>query len=133
MTDQRPQIDLICNLVARREDGKVLFVREDPEDRRWGLPYRGLVPYQHPDEVAPLVVADWGLTSSSVQFSEIESFRGRSGWHVMFNYLADVQGEPAGDGASGWFAPEAMPHTLHGYWEKEVVRRAVARAEHQAS
>jgi hypothetical protein len=128
MTDQRPQIDLICNLVARREDGRVLFVREDPQDPRWGLPYRGLVPYQHPDEVAPSVLADWELTSTRLLFSEIESFRGRSGWHVMFNYLADVSGEARQGTPSDWFAPEAMPHTLHGRWEKDVVLRALTRA-----
>ena len=34
-TEQRPEIDLIANLVVVGEDLDVLFVRYDPDDERW--------------------------------------------------------------------------------------------------
>jgi hypothetical protein len=127
MKEKRPQIDLICNVVIRRPGGDVLLARYEAEDPRWWLPGRGLVPYEHPDEVASKIVADLGLSAKRVAFTEVESFRGRTGWHVMFNYVANVGGEPAGGVPCGWFAAEALPPLVHGKWEKDVIKRSMAK------
>ena len=52
---------------------------------------------------------------------------GRTGWHVMFNYVVEASGEPGGKIASQWFATDDLPQMAHGRWEKEVIRRAVAK------
>lgn len=125
MAANEPQIDLICNVVIRREDGKVLLTRYESDSQQWWLPGRDLIPYEHPNDVAPKVLEEvGGFTATNILFKEIESFRGRSGWHVMFNYLAEVSGEPA-SGDCQWFAPDDLPQTAHGSWERGVVERAV--------
>lgn len=121
MADKGPKIDLICNVVIRRKDGKVLLVPNEGDDR-WWIPSACLVPYEHPDEVAPRVVKESGLGKPRVVFSEVESFRGRSGWHVMFNYRADVAG-----GKGEWFDPKALPQMVHGNWEKQVIAKALRK------
>ena len=45
------------------------------------------------------------------------------GWHVVFNYDARASGTPGGPNEAKWFAPDEMPRTVHGSWEKEVVTR----------
>lgn len=122
-----PKIDLICNIVGVNARGEVLLVRYD-DSERWWLPGRSLVPYEHPDEVAPAVAAIEGLKTTSVAFGEIESFRGRTGWHVMFNYVARLNGEPADKENARWFPASDLPQTAHGGWERGVIERALAKA-----
>ena len=57
MAEQQPDIQLIANLVVLRPDGRVLFVRYQPDDERWWLPGEDLEPYEHPDERARAVLA----------------------------------------------------------------------------
>lgn len=129
MAEAKPQIDLICNVVVRRANGDVLLAQYVKDDERWWIPTRDLVPYEHPDEAAPKVIADLeGLSAKRVVFSEIESFRGRSGWHVMFNYLADVTGDARTRTPFKWFAPDKLPQMVHGSWEKQVIAKALEKA-----
>jgi ADP-ribose pyrophosphatase YjhB (NUDIX family) len=123
---ESPQIDLICNVVTVNSKGEVLLVRFG-DDPRWWLPGRGLVPYQHPDEVAPEILAEInGVKAGEPAFCEIESFRGRTGWHVMFNYRASGKGKPADAEAARWFATDKLPQMAHGEWEKGVIGRVLA-------
>jgi len=75
-TEQRPEIDLIANLVVVGEDLDVLFVRYDPDDERWWLPGEDLEPYEHPDERARGEMARFGLEGEP-RMVFVESFRGR--------------------------------------------------------
>jgi ADP-ribose pyrophosphatase YjhB (NUDIX family) len=121
-----PQIDLICNVVTVNGKGEVLLVRFG-DDPRWWLPGRGLVPYEHPDEVAPKVVGEIeGVKAGAPVFREVESFRGRTGWHVMFNYRVLGKGSPPNPEAARWFATDELPQMAHGEWEKGVIERALA-------
>ena len=126
MAAKAPKIDLICNIVVRRADGRVLLEPNRPDDGRWWIPAHVLVPYEHPEVAAPKVLAGLrGLKSASVALVEIESFRGRSGWHVMFNYRVDVKGALKKNSGHAWFAPDALPQMVHGPWERGVIGRAV--------
>jgi ADP-ribose pyrophosphatase YjhB (NUDIX family) len=115
MTD--PDIQLIANVVAVSPDGRVALTRYDTDDDRWWLPGTDLEPYEHPDGAARRVIADLGLTGDAT-LAGIESFRGRRGWHVAFNYRC--QAEAAGH--DSWFDPTELPPTRHGAWEAEVIR-----------
>jgi hypothetical protein len=85
MAEQQPEIQLIATLVVLRPDGRVLFVRYQPGDERWWLPGEDLEPYEHPDDRAQAILDGLaGLAVTSVSMSEVESFRGRRGWHVIF-------------------------------------------------
>jgi ADP-ribose pyrophosphatase YjhB (NUDIX family) len=124
--DKQPEIQLISNLIVVRDDGRVLFVRNDPDDERWWLPGEDLEPYEHPDERATKELERFGLKAASLEMMNVDSFRGRRGWHVVFHYLARVTGDPKGPCPAEWFSPEAMPPTAHGRWEQEAVRRVLA-------
>jgi ADP-ribose pyrophosphatase YjhB (NUDIX family) len=126
--DKLPEIQLISNLVVQRPDGKVLFVRYDADDERWWLPGDDLEPYQHPDERAhELLAALPGLEAGTPEMVFVESFRGRRGWHVVFHYRVDGDGQPTGPpGGADWFALDALPRTMHGRWEHDAVRRVVS-------
>jgi hypothetical protein len=128
MTTKGPEIQLVCNVVIRREDGKILLAQYGgKDDPRWWLPYYELVPYEHPDLAVSKVLENFGgMTSKKSAFKEVESFRGRSGWHVMFNYLTDVSGKPNGEINCEWFSPDELPQTPHGKWEKDLIQRALA-------
>jgi ADP-ribose pyrophosphatase YjhB (NUDIX family)/DNA-binding PadR family transcriptional regulator len=120
----QPAIQLIANLVVRRPDGQVLFVRYDPEDERWWLPGEDLTPYEHPDEAARRILAEFsGLTVRTVAMREIESFRGRRGWHVVFHYRVDADGEVQSRFPTAWFAVTNLPRTPHGRWEKDIAKK----------
>jgi ADP-ribose pyrophosphatase YjhB (NUDIX family) len=126
-TEKKPDVQLIANLVVRRRDGAVLFVRYDPDDERWWLPGQELEPYEHPDDVAKRAAADLaGLRAKAPVFSHVESFRGRRGWHVVFHYRVDAAGTPSGALPAAWHAADALPRTVHGAWERAVVRRVLA-------
>jgi ADP-ribose pyrophosphatase YjhB (NUDIX family) len=131
--DHMPDIQLFCNLVIRRQekDGQssVLLIKTDPDDDRWWLPWADLEPYQHPDDAVRWQLQKFaGLSVSRMNMAQVESFRGRAGWHVTFDYLVDARGEPAGEHNSGWFPPEKLPRTAHGEWEMSVVRKVIAAA-----
>jgi hypothetical protein len=57
--------------------------------------------------------------------ARVESFRGRRGWHVVFHYRVEVEGEPTGPEAA-WFAPDNLPRTAHGSWERKAVERVLS-------
>jgi ADP-ribose pyrophosphatase YjhB (NUDIX family) len=127
VTSAGPAIQLIANLVVRRADGRVLFVRYDAEDERWWLPGGDLEPYEHPDERVRKVVADLpGLRLARSRMTHVESFRGRRGWHVVFHYLVDAEGDVAGGPPAAWHVADALPRTAHGPWETDAVARALA-------
>lgn len=125
MSAAGPQIQLIANLVVRRPSGEVLFVRYDDQDERWWLPGGDLAAYEHPDERARAVLADLGIEPRALRMSHVESFRGRRGWHVVFHYAADADGVASGAVPAAWHAPDALPRTVHGAWEREAVARAL--------
>jgi hypothetical protein len=129
MAEKQPDVQVISNLIVREPGGRVLLVRSDAEDERWWLPGRDLVPYQHPDEAAAETLGEYpGLeVREAPAMLFVESFRGRRGWHVMFHYGVGAGGEPGGEYETGWFAPDALPRTAHGSWERKVVQRAVAQ------
>jgi ADP-ribose pyrophosphatase YjhB (NUDIX family) len=126
MTEQ-PDIQLIANLVVQRPDGCILFVRYHPDDERWWLPGEDLEPYEHPDERARATLERiGGVAVRSLELVFVESFRGRRGWHVVFHYRVEGEGEPDREYPAGWFPPDDMPRTMHGRWEREAVRRVLA-------
>lgn len=57
--------------------------------------------------------------------NEVESFRGRRGWHVIFTYRVEADGEPGGEFPTEWFPAGELPKTKHGRWERERVGRAL--------
>jgi ADP-ribose pyrophosphatase YjhB (NUDIX family) len=127
--DKQPEIQLISNLVVVREDGRVLFVRYDPDDERWWLPGEDLEPYEHPDERAARELARFpGLIAGEPAMIFIESFRGRRGWHVVFHYHVPATGDPGGTHPTDWFSPDDLPRTMHGKWEHDAVRRVLAES-----
>jgi ADP-ribose pyrophosphatase YjhB (NUDIX family) len=124
--DKQPDIQLIANLVVQREDGKVLLLRYDADDERWWLPGEDLDPYEHPDERARQVLDELpGLEAGDPQMIFIESFRGRRGWHVVFHYRVRGDGQPGGVTVAEWFAPDDLPRTMHGRWERDAVQRVL--------
>ena len=128
MTEKQPDVQVISNLVVRDGGGRVLLVRYDADDERWWLPGRDVVPYQHPDEAAAEVLAEYPGLAVRAQpaMAFVESFRGRRGWHMTFNYTVIAVGEPGGEYETGWFPADELPRTVHGSWERKVVERAAA-------
>jgi ADP-ribose pyrophosphatase YjhB (NUDIX family) len=130
MAEQQPEIQLIANLVVRRGDGQLLFVRYHPDDERWWLPGEDLEPYEHPDDRAHEILAGFnGLKADDPQLSFVESFRGRRGWHVVFHYFVRAEGEPGGQFEAAWFPADELPRTVHGKWERNAVSRVLADAK----
>ena len=122
----QPDIQVISSLVVRRGNGDVLLIRYDPDDERWWLPGDDLVPYEHPDDAAQRFLE---RDAPSLEFEGpemlfVESFRGRRGWHVIFHYGVRAHGDANGEHETAWFAPDALPRTFHGSWERKVVGRA---------
>lgn len=56
----------------------------------------------------------------------VESFRGRRGWHVMFNHLVKANAKAATE-QGRWFVAEALPRLAHGRWEQGVIAKVLAR------
>ncbi|MGH8927658.1 MAG: NUDIX domain-containing protein [Acidimicrobiia bacterium] len=125
--EKNPEIQLISNLVVTGPDGRVLFVRYDPEDDRWWLPGEDLEPYEHPDERAHIELERLGLAPDQVQMMFVESFRGRRGWHVVFHYRVETASEPSGKIQAEWFPLDGLPRTMHGRWELDAVRRVLGQ------
>jgi ADP-ribose pyrophosphatase YjhB (NUDIX family) len=122
---EQPEIQLISNLVVRRLDGRVLFVRYHADDDRWWLPGEDLEPYEHPDDRARETAVRVGVVPTSLELAFVESFRGRRGWHVVFHYRVEADGDARGEYATEWFPPDEVPRTMHGRWEREAVRRVL--------
>lgn len=118
----RPDIQLIANIVITNGRSEVLLTRYRDDDERWWLPGSELHPYEHPDEACARALTDLGLAGVSAQLHHVESFRGRRGWHVMFNYRGDAN--TAGENGS-WHPASALPATTHGEWERGVIAKAL--------
>ena len=128
---EQPAIQLIANVVVHDGDNNVLLTRYDasaegPDDDdavRWWLPAHELVAYEHPDEAAAIALTDFtGLTVQSIELSRVQSFRGRRGWHISFDFDALVAGQPDSGGLpTAWFAASELPVTKHGNWEHDTI------------
>jgi ADP-ribose pyrophosphatase YjhB (NUDIX family) len=125
-----PSVDtqVIANLVVRDDEGRVLFVRYDPENEKWWLPGEDVQPFTHPDDTAVKVLADLaGLKAGAPRLDHVESFRGRRGWHLVFHYDVAASGRPTGGPPAQWFAADELPRTMHGGWEKQVVAKVLGK------
>ena len=139
MTTEQPPIQLIANLVVEGEPGQVLLARYDPQreldepdaERRWWLPAHELEPYQHPDDAARAALDEiGGLTVESSMLSRIQSFRGRRGWHVSFDYHVRASGDPASSQVpAAWHPIDDLPATMHGNWERDTILAARSAAD----
>jgi len=124
MTDETVATQVIANVVVTDPDGRVLFVRYDPESEKWWLPGRDVAPYTHPDDTARAVLDEMdGLDAGAPEFDHLESFRGRRGWHLAFHYRVTATGTPTGNTPSQWCATDDLPATAHGGWEKSIVAK----------
>ena len=127
MNDDQPDIQLISNLVIKNASGEILFVKYDTDDDRWWLPGGDLTPYQHPDDCARDILNSLtGLIWSDLRMIKVQSFRGRRGWHVMFDYFVSGSGEVEGDVPASWFPKDAFPRTKHGRHETDTVEAVLA-------
>ncbi|HJW10528.1 MAG TPA: NUDIX domain-containing protein [Albitalea sp.] len=124
MSTKEPDVQLIANAVITDGAGRVLLTRYGDEDDSWWLPGSQLQPYEHPDEALRRALAELLPSGAGGALHHVESFRGRRGWHVMFNYLVTVDAAAAGD-AGQWFAADALPRFAHGPWEAGVVAKAM--------
>ncbi|MGH2454602.1 MAG: NUDIX hydrolase [bacterium] len=125
-TEEMPPIQLFVQLVVLAPKGKVLLARYDQEDERWMIPYTDLEPYEHPDETARRgLEALGGLAVRALRMSDVLSFRGRAGWHVVFNYRVEAEGEgaPQAEFPTQWFPTTQLPRTVHGRWEHDIITR----------
>lgn len=131
MTAEQPAIQLIANLVVEGESDQILLARYNQEgetdepdaEQRWWLPAHELDPYQHPDEAAKIAIDEiGGLTIESSKLARIQSFRGRRGWHISFDYHVKATGQPSGTGVpAAWHQADDLPPTMHGNWERETI------------
>lgn len=129
MKDSTPDIQVFCNLVIRRQrDGAILMEKHDPDDDRWWLPAADLHAYEHPDVAAARAAkAMVGLTVVRSSMVQVQSFRGRRGWHITFDYLVTATGDPRDAKRFTWFPADALPRTAHGDWEKTLIRDALTK------
>ena len=126
MNDKPVETQVIANLVVRDDQGRVLFVRYDPENEKWWLPGNDVEPFTHPDDTAAKTLADLpGLDAGTPHLNHVESFRGRRGWHLVFHYDVTAAGSPNGGPEAAWFAGDELPRTMHGGWEKQVVATVI--------
>ncbi len=124
--NSQPAIQLIANVVLLDPSNRVLLVRRDPDEDKWWLPGEDLEAYEHPDERVAEVIASLGvevLKPSKLIF--IESFKGRRGWHVMFNYIAEVSAFESLDSNAQWFESCELPPTKHGRWEQTTISKVL--------
>jgi ADP-ribose pyrophosphatase YjhB (NUDIX family) len=128
--ENTPDIQLLANLVINDGKGKVLLTKYDGEDDKWWLPGAELVAYEHPDEAVVRALQDLGIhTESKASLHHLESFRGRRGWHVMFNYALSLNGSIQTDAAMAkWFDSASLPDMAHGAWEKTVITKALIKS-----
>jgi ADP-ribose pyrophosphatase YjhB (NUDIX family) len=123
---QKAEIQLTSNVIIASPNGKVLLTQYDEDDERMWIPGASLNEYEHPDAAAIRAIADVGVATDAVaKLSHVESFRGRRGWHVMFNYVVGVEAEVPAMCAT-WFDAKQLPLMAHGDWEKGVIAKALA-------
>jgi ADP-ribose pyrophosphatase YjhB (NUDIX family) len=126
---QKVGIQLTANVIIISADRKVLLTRYDEDDERMWIPDASLNEYEHPDAAANRAVADVGvMTNATLTLNHIESFRGRRGWHVMFNYLVRIDATTESKNAI-WYDAMNLPQTAHGEWEKGVIVKALMAAD----
>lgn len=132
-----PAIQPIANLVVRNDNGEILLARYGPEaesddssDQRWWLPAHELEPYQHPDDAVDHAIAEiGGVVVSTKSLARVQSFRGRRGWHISFDYLVEVVGTPGPGSVPAAFHPtDDLPATAHGNWERETIEAVLAES-----
>ncbi len=122
---QKTDIQLTANVIIVSASDQVLLTRYDDEDERMWIPGASLNEYEHPDAAAARVVVDVGvITNAAVTLHHIESFRGRRGWHVMFNYVVRLDTNVTAKDAA-WFDAKQLPSTAHGEWESGVIAKAM--------
>jgi len=121
-----PEVQLIANAVISDGAGRVMLTRYD-DDERWWLPGAQLQPYEHPDEALQRALDGLAPAAASRALHHVESFRGRRGWHVMFNYVVTVAASTDGAANGPWFAADALPAFAHGPWEAGVIAKALGR------
>jgi ADP-ribose pyrophosphatase YjhB (NUDIX family) len=128
----RPDIQLIANVVVFNPGGQVLLTREDAGQghaARWWLPGAELAPYEHPDAACQRALTELGLRDSVATLHHVESFRGRRGWHVMFNYHCPATADKRdAQGGASWHSRSALPATAHGPWEAQVIGKVCGPA-----
>lgn len=135
MGNDNPAIQLIAHVVATDADGRILLARygddadaaPTSDDVRWWLPAGELEPYEHPDAVARRAIEELGVQVDAIALASVDSFRGRRGWHVMFDYRATVSGEPTGAPSAAWHPADQLPAMAHGNWERDTITRLLAR------
>jgi len=126
-TPKQPDIQLIANAVITDGRGRVLLTRYGDDEAQWWLPGANLKPYEHPEEALQRALD--GLlapTRKPAALHHVESFRGRRGWHVMFNFVVKAGAKAALDEGE-WFAADQLPAMAHGKWERGVIVKALAR------
>ena len=119
MNAEDVDIQVIANLVVRNGAGQVLLTKYNPDIDRWWLPGDDVEPFTHPDEQARKVIDGLGLAGATPAFKRLQSFRGRRGWHLVFDYLVHADGTPSEP--AQWFDAGDLPKTMHGDWEKGVI------------
>jgi ADP-ribose pyrophosphatase YjhB (NUDIX family) len=122
-----PDVQVIANLIVRREDGRVLLLH-GPEEDKWWLPGGDLEAYETPAEAVRRIIGKIGrLSWTAARLRGVDSFRGRRGWHVMFHYLVEATDlQPAPEYVCDWFSPDSLPRTMHGTWEPNQVKQTLA-------
>ena len=122
---KKPDIQLIANAVITDGRGRVLLTRYDADDeKRWWLPGTDLKPYEHPDEALRRALDGLLTTFTATALHHVESFRGRRGWHVMFNHRVKAAAKAATEQGQ-WFAADALPPMAHGRWELGVIAKVL--------
>jgi ADP-ribose pyrophosphatase YjhB (NUDIX family) len=124
--EAKPDIQLTSNVVIVNERQEVLLTRYEADDERWWIPGASLESYEHPDSAAARALVDVRQDEKlTATMKHVESFRGRRGWHVMFNYLvrASTSESNANGNDTKWFPVSALPTMMHGEWEKNVIAR----------
>lgn len=122
---KQPDVQLIANAVITDGRGRVLLTRYDDDEDRWWLPGAQLKPYEHPDQALQRALEGLAAAAQPPSLHHVDSFRGRRGWHVMFNYLVHADRETTGSDGQ-WFAADALPRFAHGPWESGVIGKALA-------
>jgi ADP-ribose pyrophosphatase YjhB (NUDIX family) len=123
--EKKPDIQLTSNVVIVNSKREVLLTRYDADDERWWIPGASLETYEHPDVASKRALVDVGQSKSLAStMKHVESFRGRRGWHVMFNYFVHTDSSSA-NAESQWFPLDQLPPTMHGEWERNVIATCV--------
>lgn len=122
---KQPDIQLIANAVITDGRGRVLLTRYDDDESRWWLPGSNLQPYEHPEEALQRALAGLVTANKGSALHHVESFRGRRGWHVMFNFVVKAGAKAASEDGQ-WFAADQLPAMAHGRWEQGVIAKALA-------